>query len=280
VIHPLAVVSEHAQIGQNVQIGPFCFVGPEAILEDGVQLFSHVVIAGQVHLGESVQVFPFASLGCPPQHLAHRGQNTRVTIGKKTIIRENVTVHRAIDTLQRVTSIGSECFIMADCHIAHDCQIGDQVIMANGATLGGHVSIGSHTNIGGMTAIQQFTRVGSYSMVGGASGLTSDLIPFGMARGNPACLEGLNIRGLKRHGFQREQIFILREMLKYLFSETENTTFDHRFSQIPQEFLNSPMCETVHTFLSSREERPFCMPSGQEAAEFDLWEPFLDAATA
>ena len=202
-IHATAQVDPGAKLGSNVEIGAFCVVGPHAELGDNVVLRSHVVIEGRTTIGAGCKIFPFASVGLEPQDVKYKDDPSTVTIGENTLIREHVTVHRGTPTGHLATHVGSNCFLMIGAHVAHDCQIGDNVTLVNGVTLGGHVSVGDGAIVGGLSAVHQFVRIGAYSFVGGMSGVAADLIPFGMALGNRANLNGLNIVGLKRKGFSR-----------------------------------------------------------------------------
>jgi len=216
-IHQTAVVDENADVHESADIGPYCVVGAGVVLGAGVKLHSHVVIEGKTEIGEGTEVYPFTSIGLPPQDMKYGGQDTGVRIGTNNLIREYVTIHRASVDGDGLTEIGDSCFIMAYSHIAHDCKVGNGVIMANAATLAGHVEVGDHAVIGGIVAIHQFTRVGDYAMVGGFSGVGQDVPPYMMASGPRAKLFGLNVVGLKRHGFSDEAIADLKKAYRILF---------------------------------------------------------------
>ncbi|MDR1332906.1 MAG: acyl-ACP--UDP-N-acetylglucosamine O-acyltransferase, partial [Holosporales bacterium] len=210
-IHETAIVGEGAVIGEGAYVGPYCCVGDRVVLGDGVKLESHVVITGLTAIGPNSSVYPFASLGQPPQDLKYKGEESRLEIGKNTVIREYVTANTGTEGGGMVTRIGDGCLIMAYCHIAHDCLVGNDVIMANGVNLSGHVAVGDNAVIGGMSAVKQFIRIGKHAMIGGATGIDRDVIPFGLVRsGRSTTLHGLNIVGLKRRGFAADTI---REMM-------------------------------------------------------------------
>lgn len=218
-IHPTAIVDSSVDIDDNVFIGPYCIIGNGARIKRGVRLLSNVIIEGKVEIGEDTTVYPFTSIGLPPQDIKYHGEDTGVIIGSSNIIREYITIHRASVGGDGFTAIGSNNFLMAYVHIAHDCKIGNNVIMANAATLAGHVKIEDYAVIGGLVAVHQFTRIGAYAMVGGFSGIGQDIPPYMIASGARARLFGLNTVGLKRHGFSDETISELKKAYKILFRE-------------------------------------------------------------
>lgn len=263
-IHPSAIVEDGAQIGADVVVGPFCCVGPQAVLGDGVELSSHVVIAGRTELGEKTRIFPFASIGHPPQDLKFRGEESRVIVGARTTIREGVTINPGTEGGGMITSIGDDCLLMTGAHVAHDCRVGNSVILVNNATLGGHVTVGDHAILGGISAVHQWVRIGAHAFLGGLSGLENDLIPYGSAIGDRARLGGLNIVGLKRRGFERERIHKLRAAYRMLFSE-EGTLME-RVEDVAAMFADEPLVGEVIDFIRAGGDRRICMPrSGREA---------------
>ena len=218
-IHSTAIVSPKAEIEEETSIGPFCIIQDGVHIRKGARLISNVIIEGDTEIGENCVVYPFASIGLPPQDMKYKGEKTGVRIGSNNTIREYSTIHRASVGGDRVTSIGDGNFLMAYVHVAHDCKIGNSVIMANVATLAGHVLIEDHAVIGGLSAIHQFTRIGAYAMVGGFSGIGQDIPPYMIASGARAKLFGLNAIGLKRHGFSDSTINELKKAYKILFRE-------------------------------------------------------------
>ncbi len=218
-IHPTAIVSPEAQIDDDAVIGPFCILTGKVRIGRGTRLTSNIVIEGDAEIGEECTIFPFTSIGLPPQDLKYRGEKTGVTIGNRNTIREYVTIHRASVSGDGMTTIGDNNYLMAYVHIAHDCKIENSIIMANLATLAGHVSVGDYAVIGGLVAIHQFTRVGAYAMVGGFSGVGQDIPPYMIASGARVKLFGLNTVGLKRHGFSEPTINELKKAYKILFRE-------------------------------------------------------------
>ena len=218
-IHPSAIISSKAEIEEDVAIGPFCIVGDGAHIKKGSKLASNVIIEGNTVIGNNCTIYPFTSLGLPPQDMKYKDEETGLTIGNNNTIREYITIHRASVSGDGVTSIGDNNFLMAYVHIAHDCKIGSNVIMANVATLAGHVAVEDHAVIGGLVAIHQFTRIGAYAMVGGFSGVGQDIPPYMIASGARSKLFGLNAIGLKRHGFSDQTINELKKAYKILFRE-------------------------------------------------------------
>ena len=257
-IHPTAIVSPGAQLGQDVEIGAFCTVGPGVQLGDGVRLVSHVVIEGATQIGAGTTVHPFAVLGGAPQHLAHKGEDTRLVIGERNIIREHVTMHTGTVGGGGVTTIGSDSLYMVGAHVAHDCIVGDRVTFANNATLGGHVVIGDFVFMGGLCAVHQFTRIGRYSFVGGGGVVTKDIIPYGSVWGNHAHLEGLNLVGLKRRGFGREAINALRAAYRLLFAD--EGTFQERLDDTVETYSDSAEVMEIIDFIRADASRPLCLP--------------------
>ncbi len=257
-IHSSAVIEDGARIGADVRIGPFCHVGRDAVIGDGVELKSHVVVAGHTEVGPEVSVYPFASIGHAPQDLKYRGEPSRLTIGAHTVIREQVTINPGTAGGGMLTSVGSHCLIMACAHVGHDCKVGDHVILVNNATLGGHVSVGDHAILGGLSAVHQWVRIGPHSMLGGLSGLENDLIPYGSALGDRARLGGLNLVGLKRRGFEREAIHRLRAAYRMLFSD-EGTLME-RVADVAQMFADEPIVMEVVNFIRIGGDRALCGP--------------------
>ena len=157
-IHPTAIIDKNAKINDEVNIGPYCFVGPNVNLSNGVKLRSHVTVGGFTSIGENTEVFPFASIGWEPQDLKYRGEESKLIIGKNNVIREHVTMNPGTEGGGMVTVTGDDCLFMASAHIAHDCKIGNSVILANNATLGGHVEVGDFAFIAGLSAVHQFVH--------------------------------------------------------------------------------------------------------------------------
>ncbi|SIQ83174.1 MULTISPECIES: acyl-ACP--UDP-N-acetylglucosamine O-acyltransferase [Acidiphilium] len=218
-IHPLAVVDPNAKIGARVHIGPFCMVGPGAILADGVDLVSHVVIDGRTSIGEGTKIFPFATIGMAPQDLKYKGEDTETIVGARCTIREHATINRGTAPGGGITRVGDDCLLMTAVHVAHDCQLGNGIVIANNVVMGGHVEIADRAIIGGAAAIHQFVRIGQGAMIGGMSGVEADVIPYGMIIGNRARLAGLNIIGLRRRNIDHATIHHMRATFNALFRD-------------------------------------------------------------
>jgi UDP-N-acetylglucosamine acyltransferase len=252
-IHPSAIVHRGAELGRDVFVGPFCTVGADAVIEDGVRLVSHVVVDGHTRIGEGVELYPFCTVGLAPQDLKYRGEPTRCEIGARTQIREHCTIHRGTATGSGLTRVGADCLIMAVAHVAHDCRLGDHVIVANNVVMGGHVRIADHAVIGGAAAIHQFVRIGRAAMIGGVSGVEADVIPFGSVIGNRARLAGLNVIGLKRRGFDKTQIQRLHTAFRTLFGD--QGVFAQRLEETRVRYSEDPLVAEILAFIDAPSHR-------------------------
>jgi UDP-N-acetylglucosamine acyltransferase len=257
-IHKTAVVEDGAIIHETAVIGPFCVVEKSVTIGAGSVLKSHIAVAGQTTIGEETTVFPFASIGHAPQDLKFHGEDSEVRIGDRCVIREHVTINPGTEGGGSITHVGNDCLIMIGAHVAHDCHVGNHVILVNNATLGGHVVVEDFAIIGGLSAVHQFVRIGSHAMVGGASGVETDVIPFGSATGNRAVLAGLNITGMKRRNFSRDEIHALRNAQKMLFGS--EGTFQERVTQVEENFPDSAVVKQVLEFINGETKRGFCQP--------------------
>jgi UDP-N-acetylglucosamine acyltransferase len=234
-IHPSAVVSSRAKIAEGVTIGPFSIIGEDVTVGRDTIIGPNVVIDGNTVVGKKNRIYPFVSIGLPPQDIGYRGEDTRVIIGDENIIREFVTINRATTKQDKVTKVGNKNYIMAYAHIAHDCTLGNSIIMSNAAALGGHIDIGDHAIIGGLVAVHQFVRIGAYAFIGGKSAIVKDIPPFMMASGDRARLFGLNQVGLKREGFSQEKINSLKKAYKIIWRDHHilNEALERVRSEIP-----------------------------------------------
>lgn len=257
-IHPTAIVEEGARCGEGVRIGPYCVVGGEVDLGPGVVLESHVVVAGRTRIGARSKVYPFASLGHRPQDLKYAGEKSDLVIGDDNQIREHVTMNPGTKGGGMVTEVGDRCLFMVGAHVAHDCRIGNNVILANNATLAGHVVVEDHAIIGGLSAVHQFVRIGRNAIIGGMSGVEHDVIPYGMAMGERAHLQGINITGLKRHGFERSEIQGLSEALRRLFDD--EATLAERTDRLEAELGSARGVAEIIAFIRSNSSRALCRP--------------------
>jgi len=216
-VEPSAVVDPRAELYDNVRVGPFCVVGPQAKIGRGTHLINSVTIMGRVTLGERNRVFPGAVLGGDPQDVSYRGSDTCVEIGDENILRESVTVNRGSEKEEGVTSVGSHNFLMAGVHVAHDCRVGDHIVMANGTMLGGHVHIHDYASISGAVAVHHFATIGSYAFVAGLSRVLHDVPPFMLAEGIAAHPRCINIVALKRNNFTPKAIDSLAAAHRLLY---------------------------------------------------------------
>ena len=257
-IHPSAIIEDGARIGADTHVGPFCLVGRDVELGEGCELKSHVVVAGHTSIGERTKVFPFAALGLPPQDLKYAGEPSTLTIGSDCIIREGVTMNPGTPQGTMKTIVGERCFFLANSHVAHDCRVGNNVVLTNNVMLAGHCKIGDYAIIGGGAGIHQFVRVGPHAFVGGLSGVENDVIPYGMVLGNRAHLAGLNIIGLRRRGFTREQIHDIRRAYRLLFAD--EGTLSERVEDVAGEFDQHPFVHEILDFIRGESDRSICTP--------------------
>ncbi|MEO0637611.1 MAG: acyl-ACP--UDP-N-acetylglucosamine O-acyltransferase [Pseudomonadota bacterium] len=261
-IHQTSIVADGAQLGEGVSIGPFCQIGPNAVLEDGVELVSHVVVAGRTTIGARSRIFSFAALGLDPQDLKYRGEETRLTLGQDCIVRENVTMHPGTEGGGGLTALGNKCVFLAGSHVAHDCRIGNGVIASNNVMLAGHVTVEDNVIFGGGSAVHQFARIGTGAFVGGLAGVEQDLVPFAIAIGHRAEVAGPNVVGLRRAGFNKSQIHELRNAYRRIFEG--DLTMKEAVEELEAEFNalsaadRSPLIESLLAFVSQDTARQYC----------------------
>ena len=248
-IHPTAIVSSNAEIGEDCYIGAYSTIGDEVVLGNRVRLESHVVIDGRTTIGDETKIYPFVSLGLAPQDLKFKGEPTRVEIGERNHIREFVTVHRGTEGGGGLTKIGDDNLLMAQAHVAHDCLLGNEIIMANAATLAGHVEIADRANIGAYSGVHQFCRVGLEAFVGGYSVVVKDALPFATIQGNHAKCYGLNRVGMKRRGYAKETIEKLHKAFHFLLSAKLNTT--QAIEKIKEEIADCKEVDLLVEFIES-----------------------------
>ena len=254
-IHPTAIINKGSKIDKNVEIGPFSIIGPNVEIGEGCIIKSHVVIEGFTSIGAGNIIFPFATIGQDPQDLKFRGEETRIIIGDNNRIREHVTIHPGTKDDNLITKIGSNCLFMVGAHIAHDCIVGNNVILANNATLAGHVKVGDFAIVGGLSAVHQFVRIGHNAMIGGMSGVEHDVIPYGLVMGKRASLAGLNIVGLKRKNFAREEIHALRAFYKELFESASEANFKSKIADLKSKYPGKELIQNVINFLEAGSDR-------------------------
>ena len=253
-IDPTARIEAGAVIGAKATIGPFCVIGANVVVGESCRLFAHVHLTGHTSIGPRTVIYPFASLGTPPQSVKHRGGPTRLNVGADCDIREGVTMNTGTEDGDGVTRVGDRCFFMAGSHVGHDCVVGNDITFANKAVIGGHVSVGDHVFIGGQSAVHQFVRIGEGAMICGMSGIPADVIPFGFALGQAADLVGLNIVGLRRRGVSRADMHRLRHGYHLLFFGEGH--FAERVDAVAREFEKDPIVGKIIAFIHERGSRP------------------------
>lgn len=262
-IHPTAIVEDGAELADGVEVGPYSIVSGGTRLGEGVKVHAHVVIGGNTTIGAGSEIFPFASVGMPPQDKKFRGEVSRLEIGRNCTIREHVTINPGTDGGGLLTKIGDDCLLLVGAHVAHDCMIGNNVILVNHATLAGHCRIEDYVILGGLSAVHQFVRIGESGFVGGMSGVENDIIPFGSALGNRAALGGLNVVGLTRRGFSREAIHTLRRAYRMLFGP--DGTLKERLADVEEEFSGDEHVGKIVAFIREGGDRALCTPRTRNA---------------
>ncbi len=264
IIHSTAVIEKGAVIGEGAEIGAFCVIGPKVKIGAKAKLHAHVVISGITEIGDETEIYPFASLGSPPQDLKYKGEASRLTVGKRCRIREHVTMNTGTEGGGMLTQVGDNCLLMVNAHVAHDCVLGNNVILVNNATLAGHVHVGDHAIVGGNSAVHQFVRIGAHAMIGGMSGVENDVIPYGTVMGDRARLAGLNLVGLERRGFTREQITALRSAYRMMFAP--EGTFSERLDSVAESYGSFDVVNEMLAFIRNKSSRPIMQPRQDQAA--------------
>jgi UDP-N-acetylglucosamine acyltransferase len=249
-IHPTAVVSAQAEIGEDCQIGPYCVIGPRVKLGAGCLLHSHVVIDGNTSLGPGCRLFPFACIGMETQDLKFRGGETRVEIGADTTMREYVTIHQPT-TDGGLTKVGDHCHLLAHCHVAHDCLLGNGIIMSNTVNLAGHVIVEDNVIIGGVAGVHQFVRIGTGVMVGATAKVVQDVMPYCLAEGNPASLVTVNKIGMQRRGNDEASIRAVTQAFKTFFRA--NLPLEAAVAAVESEFGGVPEVRRMLEFVAQSE---------------------------
>jgi UDP-N-acetylglucosamine acyltransferase len=257
-IDPTARIEDGAVIGEDTSIGPYCVIGPHVVIGANCKLVAQVHVTAQTSIGDNCTIYPFASLGTPPQSLSYRGELTRLQIGEGCIIREHVTMNAGSVAGGGITRVGDRGYFMNCSHVGHDCTVGNDVVFATSATLGGHSEIGDFVFIGGLSAVHQFARVGPQVMVGGLSGVRSDVIPFALVSGQFAALAGLNIIGMKRRKFTRERLALVRSFYQKLFHGPG--IFAERLNEVRHLAGADPAIAEILAFIDAGKKRELCQP--------------------
>jgi len=256
-IHKSAIVDPGAKISSNVKIGPYSIIGPHVEIDDDVVIQSHVNISGHTIIGKNNTIYPMASIGSDPQDLKYSGEKTRLVIGDNNTIREHVTINTGTTQGGGITKVGNNNLIMIGAHIAHDCNIGNNIVMANNSAAAGHAEIEDFVIVGAKCGIQQFTRIGKMAMIGGMTGVSRDVIPYGLSTGNRNFLNGINIIGLRRDKVQNKEIIGLTEAYKEIF-KTKN--LNENLSMLNVKFSNNILVKDVLEFINKDKKRPICTP--------------------
>ena len=256
-IHKTAIVDVKAKISDNVKIGPYCFIGPEVEISANSVLHSHVNIVGNTKIGKNNQIYPFSSIGTPPQDLKYKGEKNSLIIGNNNKFREYVNINPGTEQGGGVTTVGDNNLFMVYCHVAHDCSISNNIVLANNVQVGGHVSIQNNAIVGGSCAIHQFSRIGESAMVGGMTGVLSDVIPFGLSMGNRNNLMGLNLIGLRRSKVSNENIKKIQLAYEIIF-KTPN--FRENIEGINSDLKNNEFVKKILNFINSDKKRPISLP--------------------
>lgn len=266
-IHPTAIVEDGARISADATVGPFSLIGSEVSLAEGVAVDARVIIRGRTSIGPRTRISAHAYIGGDPQDLSFRGEDTGIEIGADCIIRENATVHRGTGHGRSMTSIGNNCFLMVGSHVAHDCIVGDHVIMTNNAMLGGHAEVGDYAILGGGAAVQQRARIGVHCFIGGVTGVVRDVVPYAMAFGQHATIIGVNVRGLKRRGFDHADIHALRAAFRMFFNT--HAPRNERIDAMERTFGGVAAIGPLVAFLRAAGDRPLTLPKSDWAHDDD-----------
>ncbi|CAK7191879.1 Acyl-[acyl-carrier-protein]--UDP-N-acetylglucosamine O-acyltransferase [Commensalibacter sp. Nvir] len=255
-IHPSAIIHPNAQLENNVFVGPWCMIGENVVIKEGVKLIANVIVEGHTILGKNSIYYPYTTIGLAPQDLKYEGEPTRCIIGDRSIVREQVTIHRGTGS-SGITQIGTDCLIMVNTHVAHDCFIGNRVILVNNVVLGGHVHIDNDARVMGSAAIHQFVRIGKGALVGGVTGVESDVIPYGSVIGNRAKLVGMHWIWLKRNGVDSSELNILRNVYRMLFPKDDgnNKIFEDRIQSVKKKYADVTKVQEIIHFVEQPSRR-------------------------
>ena len=256
-IHKTAIVDVNAKISNNVQIGAYSIIGPEVEIGANSIIHSHVNIVGNTKIGQNNQIYPFSSIGTPPQDLKYKGEKNSLVIGDNNKFREYVNINPGTKQGGGTTRIGSNNLFMVYCHVAHDCIISDNIVLANNVQVGGHVTIHNNAIVGGSCAIHQFSRIGEFAMIGGMTGVLSDVIPFGLSMGNRNNLMGLNLIGLRRSKVSNENIKIIQLAYNHIF---KSGSFRQNIENLNPDIKNNEYIKKILDFINSDKKRPISLP--------------------
>ncbi|MBD9569100.1 acyl-ACP--UDP-N-acetylglucosamine O-acyltransferase [Ensifer sp. ENS08] len=262
-IHPSSIVESGAVIGENVKIGPFCYIGPKVVLGDDIELLSHVVVIGRTTVGKGTKIFPNAVIGGDSQSVHHSAVDTELLIGANCTIREGVTMNTGTVEHGGKTVVGDNNLFLANSHVAHDCRLGSNIILSNNVMLAGHVTVEDRVILGGGCAVHQFTRVGRQAFVGGLSAVSYDVIPYGMLNGNPGLLSGLNVVGMSRAGIDRATIHVVRRAYKQIFEGPESIRANA--AAIREDYMDCAPVMEILDFIGAESDRALSSPQRGKA---------------
>ena len=252
-IHPSAVIHSTAQLGEDVEVGPYCVIGPQVKVGDRCKLYSHAVIESYTEIGSDCEIFQFASVGAKPQDLKFKNEESTLIMGKGNVVRECVTIHRGTAHGHMKTVIGDSNLFMANSHVAHDCIVGNRNVFANSVGLAGHVTIFDNVNLGGMVGIHQFCRIGSYSFLSAGSMIGHDVPPYCIAQGDRCYLRGLNLIGLQRAGFDQSQIADIKKTYRALFLKGGGHIKADNVPVLPPELASQAHVKMMLDFIAGTE---------------------------
>ena len=256
-IHNTAIIDRRAKISSNVNIGPYSIIGPDVEIEENTIIHSHVNLEGNTKIGKNNQIFPFSSIGTPPQDLKYKGEKNKLIIGDNNRFREYVNINPGTEKGGGLTRIGDNNLFMVYCHVAHDCNISNNIVLANNVQVGGHVIIEKNAVVGGSCAIHQFSRIGESAMIGGMTGVLSDVIPFGLSMGNRNNLMGLNLIGLRRSKVSNENIKKIQTMYEIVF---KSKNFRENIDSLDLNLKNNEFIKKIINFINSDKKRPISLP--------------------
>ena len=248
-IHPTAIIEKGAELGSDVKIGAYSVIGPNVKIGDGTHVSSQVSIDGHTTIGEKNHFFPFTAIGGEPQSISYKGEPTEVRIGNNNVFRENITVKRGTMDDQGFTRIGDNNLFMAYVHIAHDCQLGSDLLFSNNASLAGHVHVGDYVVLAGYTLIHQFVNIGQHSFCGVNTYCVQDVPPFMLVAGNKAITHGINVRGLRRRGFSKEDTLELKRAYKLIYRSGH--TIKRALEELDANDWNSEHVATLSAFIAN-----------------------------
>lgn len=254
-IHPTAIIDPRAEVDSEVEIGPFSVIGAGVRIGKASKIHSHAAIQGQTTIGQGNVIFPFATVGLPPQDLKYRDEPSELIIGDRNTIREYVSLNPGTTGGGMVTRVGDQNLFMMYCHIAHDCTVGSRNVIANGATLGGHVTIEDFVIVGGLVGIHQFVRIGAGAILGAGSMVSKDVPPYCNATGDRARLRGLNVEGLKRRGVEQSVIDTIRKAYRIAFNSKLRT--EEALQKIQRELPQIPEIDKFVSFIAES-QRGIC----------------------